>query len=73
MGLGWLDDGEPIISVCGIRPTCDFCWQHPEDSTPDDWNGETGNHYSCERVHPTLARSDFGPHGCGCDLCGGVA
>jgi hypothetical protein len=32
---------------------CDFCGEaeHPADLTPD-WNGETGNHLSCERVGP---------------------
>lgn len=45
--------GAYIESVCGIRPRCDICEQHPEDAPepPDDWNGETGNHKSCERVH----------------------
>lgn len=72
--------GAYIESVCGIRPRCDICEQHPEDAPPDDWNGETGNHRSCERVHLVLARIDFGPDGCGCDACvdegcliGGVA
>jgi hypothetical protein len=38
-----------IVSVCGVNPRCDICGktQQPED----DWNGETGNHLSCERTY----------------------
>lgn len=50
-----------IESVCGIRPTCDHCGQHPEDSIPDDWNGDTGNHRSCEwRVEHVATFEDPG-------------
>ena len=35
-----------------IEPTCDLCGE-PEDHEPGmieyDWNGETGNHQSCEK------------------------
>ena len=37
-------DGE---SVCGIIPRCDYCGE-PDAGNPPDWNGETGNHRSCE-------------------------
>jgi hypothetical protein len=46
-------DGErptPVTSV-EVTPRCDICDQ-PEDHTPgfieNNWNGETGNHISCE-------------------------
>lgn len=35
-----------------VEPACDLCGK-PEDHRPGwyeyDWNGETGNHLSCER------------------------
>ena len=48
--------GEPLTvegNGDGIEPQhvfCDYCGEaeHPADLTPD-WNGETGNHLSCER------------------------
>ncbi len=30
-----------------IIPTCDIC-RKQDDYEGDDWNGETGNHISCE-------------------------
>lgn len=37
----------------GEEPTCDICGQAMDDSpsgltSGEDWNGETGNHISCE-------------------------
>lgn len=47
--------GEPLAvqDEGDIEPQhifCDICGkaEHPADLTPD-WNGETGNHLSCER------------------------
>jgi hypothetical protein len=39
-------------SMHDVEPACDLCGK-PEDHRPGwyeyDWNGETGNHLSCER------------------------
>lgn len=35
-------------------PFCDICDEPMDDSpdgTPNDWNGETGNHLFCEATH----------------------
>jgi hypothetical protein len=36
-----------FITDEGIVPVCDICGD-PQLSNSDDWNGETGNHLSCE-------------------------
>jgi hypothetical protein len=43
---------EPVNEACPLHgldavPTCDICGQ-PDGDVPTDWNGETGNHLSCE-------------------------
>lgn len=40
----------------GIIPTCDLC-DGPQFTEGDDWNGETGNHHSCEER--TLSGDEF--------------
>lgn len=46
-GIADFLDPSEIVSVDGVHPRCDTCGkaQQPED----DWNGETGNHLSCEK------------------------
>jgi hypothetical protein len=40
-----------------VVPTCDICGEQWEDGGEgEDWNGETGNHLSCEQDSPELAR-----------------
>ena len=39
---------EVFVNDEGIVPTCDLCGG-PQYVEGDDWNGETGSHYSCER------------------------
>ena len=34
-------------------PKCDICGEPDGPGTPD-WNGETGNHASCEHNDPTI-------------------
>lgn len=52
-----LDILSQLNAVLGIEvePRCDICGE-PEDHDvgmiPNDWNGETGNHLSCERDNP---------------------
>lgn len=36
-----------FVTDDGIVPTCDLC-AGPQRTEGDDWNGETGNHRSCE-------------------------
>jgi len=36
-----------FVTDDGIVPTCDLC-DGPQRVEGDDWNGETGNHFSCE-------------------------
>jgi hypothetical protein len=36
-----------FITDDGIVPTCDIC-EGPQRVEGDDWNGNTGNHFSCE-------------------------
>jgi hypothetical protein len=38
---------ELFVTDDGIVPTCDIC-DEPQSATGDDWNGDTGNHRSCE-------------------------
>lgn len=40
-----------FITDDGIVPTCDLC-SGPQWAEGDDWNGETGNHHSCEEADP---------------------
>lgn len=40
---------EVFVTDDGIIPTCDLC-DGPQRVEGDDWNGETGNHRSCEEV-----------------------
>jgi len=40
---GILADGPPICDICGH-----FEDQDPTNGREYDWNGETGNHLSCE-------------------------
>lgn len=36
-----------FITDDDIIPTCDLC-EGPQYAGGDNWNGETGNHFSCE-------------------------
>lgn len=36
------------------EPRCDICEARQSAAPPDDWNGETGAHLSCERVRARL-------------------
>ena len=38
---------EPFITDDGIIPTCDLCGE--AQLVDDEWNGETGNHFACEK------------------------
>ncbi len=38
---------EVFVTDDGIVPTCDLC-DGPQYVEGDDWNGDTGNHFSCE-------------------------
>lgn len=38
---------EVFVTDDDIVPTCDIC-ERPQYTEGDDWNGETGNHHSCE-------------------------
>lgn len=40
-----------FINDEGFVPVCDIC-NGPQRTEGDDWNGETGNHYSCEETNP---------------------
>lgn len=41
---------DPALTPDDVTPTCDICGEEwDEGGEGDDWNGETGNHYSCER------------------------
>lgn len=51
-------DGTPFVPTChhdvfvtdeGIVPFCDLC-DGPQFAEGDNWNSETGNHYSCEEL-----------------------
>lgn len=48
---------EVFVTDDGIIPTCDLC-SGPQYVEGDDWNGETGNHYSCERAAVTAEIAD---------------
>lgn len=55
--VGWAehpehDTNDDAFCTCEVTPTCDIC-DEPEDQDPTNgreynWNGETGNHQSCE-------------------------
>lgn len=32
-----------------VQPKCDYC-DGPQPRVGEDWNGETGNHFSCEKA-----------------------
>ena len=42
-----VDRHEVFVNDDGFVPICDICFG-PQRVEGDDWNGETGNHYSCE-------------------------
>jgi hypothetical protein len=45
---GTIGTGRPVfITDDMLIPACDLC-EGPQYSEGDDWNGETGNHRSCE-------------------------
>jgi hypothetical protein len=53
MFLSEVDWREIAENVMGdMEPTCDICGEPEdhEDGRENDWNGETGNHLSCEAV-----------------------
>lgn len=43
-----------FVNDDGIIPTCDICGG-PQRTEGDDWNGDTGNHISCEQRHPEFS------------------
>jgi hypothetical protein len=45
---------EVFVNEEGIVPTCDLCGG-PQRVEGDDWNGETGNHHSCEQRQPEVS------------------
>lgn len=47
---------EVFVTDEGIVPTCDLC-SEAQRAEGDDWNGETGNHHSCEERDALLNRS----------------
>lgn len=56
-------DGTPFVPNChhdvfvtddNIVPICDIC-DGPQYAEGDDWNGFTGNHFSCEKRNPDCA------------------
>lgn len=56
------DDIEPTCDICGEPQDCgrDLCEMHA-----DDWNGDTGNHLSCEQreqreSYPPMTKEEFG-------------
>lgn len=60
--LGEYHEGGIIVSTAADpEPTCDVCGRHMEDSPAGfadaDWNGETGNHETCERSEVVLLPS----------------
>lgn len=38
---------DAFINDDGVVPTCDLCGSY-QSVEGDDWNGDTGNHHSCE-------------------------
>jgi len=45
------DEHDEDCPLCGVdvTPTCDICGEEWEDGGEgEDWNGDTGNHHSCE-------------------------
>ena len=40
-------DQDVFVNDEGVIPRCDIC-AGPQLRVGDDWNGETGNHFSCE-------------------------
>lgn len=44
-------DNDPAMTADPVHVFCDICGdaEHAADLTPD-WNGETGNHRSCEQA-----------------------
>ena len=38
---------EPFVTDDDIIPTCDLCGG--AQLVDDEWNGETGNHFACEK------------------------
>ena len=52
----------PVV-IPEARPRCDLCGRDQDDSPNTfshevDWNGETGNHTSCEIEYEAARRSD---------------
>ena len=49
-----------------VEPTCDICGRHMEDSRAGfadaDWNGETGNHETCEEYLRREQRGETFPY-----------
>ena len=45
-GITWMEAVQSLFDYVS-QPTCDLCGEH-EDPWDDDWNGDTGNHRSCE-------------------------
>ena len=49
---GILADAPPICDLCG-----EFEDQDPTNGREYDWNGETGNHATCEEYAPSVLRT----------------
>ena len=60
------DDDSASFYTDETVPTCDLCGEPWEDGGEgEDWNGDTGNHVSCE-AHEKLHAHDPRRNGC-CD------
>jgi hypothetical protein len=43
------NENGPMLSVEDVEVTCDLCGEPQHDGEAgEDWNGETGCHFSCE-------------------------
>jgi hypothetical protein len=55
----------------GIIPQCDVCGG-PQETVGNDWNGDSGSHYSCQRVgSPHVEDVRNGETWCG--ICGFIS
>jgi len=54
------DRHEVFVTDDGIVPTCDLCGG-PQRIEGDNWNGDTGNHYSCEEGRPDPGFMPYDP------------
>ena len=50
-------DQDVFVNDDGVIPRCDIC-NGPQLRVGDDWNGDTGNHRSCEEREPLFLGRD---------------